>query len=177
MLDLSKGQSLDLKKADGTAISKIRVGLSWDAEPQNGRDVDVDLFIHDKVRKATAYFWAKNAIKGVTLGDDNLTGAGDGDDEFALLDATQSEDGDYVIAINIYEASSRNQKLSGVKNAKATVYNAETNEVLATYSIQENGGENTGIIVWVVTDSGNAYKFTAKGDFVTGDINTIVASL
>lgn len=176
-LNLTKGQTVDLKKADGTAVSKIRVGLSWDVS--EGKTMDLDLFVVGKVAGNTtvAFFNAKNAIKGIQLGEDNVTGAGDGDDEFVNMDATQSEDGEYSIAVNIYDAASKAQTFADVKNAKATVYNQETNEVLATYSITENGGANTGLIVGKVIDAGNAYSFTAMGNFVMGDINAIAASL
>jgi len=65
-LNLSKGESLNLVKEDGTAISKIRVGLSWDVSDVNG-NVDLDLFVVDKKTKNTAFFNKKDAIKGIKL--------------------------------------------------------------------------------------------------------------
>lgn len=174
-LVLSKGQEVSLIKEDGSAVSKIRVGLSWDISA--GNNVDLDLFVVEKTTKKVAYFNDKTAIKGITLGADNLTGEGDGDDETVEMDATQSEDGVYVIAINIYSAKSRTQTLAMVNNAKATVYDSTNNKVLATFALTENGGDNTGIIVGEVTDSGNNYSFKAVGTFVNGDINEIRASV
>lgn len=175
-LVLTKGQTLDLKKADGTSIPKIRVGLSWDVSDANG-NVDLDLFVVKKEDKTTAFFGAKTAIKGITLGDDNLTGEWDGDDETVEMDATQSEDGTYAVCINIFEAKSRNQTLNLVNNAKATVYDSTNNKVLATYELSEKGGDNTGIIVWEIKDTGDNYSFTAVWTFVNGDINEIRNSL
>lgn len=176
-VNLTKGQSLDLKKADGTAISKIRVGLSWDAKTTDGADMDLDLFVVDKGTKKVAFFNEKTAIKGIKLGDDNRTGAGDGDDETVEMDATQSDDGVYAICVNIYDAVAKAQTFATVNNAKAKVYNAETNEVLAEYPITENGGSNTALLVGEVTDAGSNYSFKAVGTYLTGDINAVVASL
>ena len=174
-LDLTKGQVLDLKKEDGSNISKIRVGLSWDV--LEGKTMDLDLFIHHKDSKTTAFFGAKNAISGVELSDDNLTGEGDGDDEFVNMDAVVTADGEYFVCVNIFEADKKNQTLADVNNAEATVYDSETNKVLAKYKMTEAGGENTAIIVGVVTDKDTGYTFTAKGDYIKGDINQVVSSL
>ncbi|MCL5459861.1 TerD family protein, partial [Loigolactobacillus coryniformis] len=77
----------------------------------------------------------------------------------------------------IYSAKAKNQTLKLVNNAKATVYDSTNNKVLATFILTENGGDNTGIIVGEVTDSGNNYSFKAVGTFVNGDINEIRASV
>lgn len=176
-LNLTKGQSLDLKKADGSAISKIRVGLSWDVSA--GKSMDLDLFVVNKagVNKTVAYFGNKTAIAGVKLSDDNLTGAGDGDDEFANFDATQTSDGDYYVCLNIYNAAGKGQAFKDVNSAKVTVYDVDSNAQLATYNITEAGGSSDSLIVGKITDSGNAYTFTALGNFINWDINVVSQTL
>jgi len=171
---LEKGQTIELKK-DGVAPANIRVGLSWDVS--EGKSMDLDLFVVRHSDKKAAYYGEKNALKGVKLSDDNLTGEGDGDDEFAIFNAVESEDTDYSVCVNIYGANAKGQKFADVKNAKATVYNADTNEVLATYSITENGGDHTALIVGQLTDRWDFYDFTAKGTFINGSIAEVVASL
>lgn len=170
-LPLSKGQTLSLVKADGSALSNVRVGLSWDVNP--GVTADLDLFVVAPNKSAVAYFGDKKAIAGVTLSDDNRTGEGDGDDEFAIFDAKVTGDGDYTICLNIYNSGVTFEQ---VTNPKATVYNAETNEVLATFDLG-NGGNHNAIIVGTLTDAGESYTFTAKGDYLNGDINQVVNSL
>jgi stress response protein SCP2 len=172
MLNLEKGQSLSLVKPDGSSIVKVRVGLSWDVAVV-GQNVDLDLFVVHKQSKKVAFFNAKTAISGIILSDDNLTGAGDGDDEFAILDATKTDDGDYFICINIYDAKSRNQSFNLISNAKATIYNDETNTPLATYAISSDGGKNTALLVSALKDVGGKYEFTALGDYLTGNINEV----
>lgn len=176
MLNLVKGQSVPLTKTDGTAISKIRVGLSWDVA-SIGQAVDLDLSIAHKETKNVAFYNARNAINWVELSEDNRTWEGDWDDEFAILDATKTADWEYIVFINIFDAVSRWQAFNLVNNAKVTVYNAETNEALVSYSVTENGWANTALIVCSLKDSGDKYDFTAKWDFVNWNINEIVASL
>lgn len=56
MVPLTKGATLNLVKADGSALSKVRVGLSWDVAP--GVDADLDLFVVSP-SKQVAYFLIK----------------------------------------------------------------------------------------------------------------------
>jgi len=171
MLNLSKGQTLNLVKEDGvTALSKVRVGLSWDVKPGVTADLDLSIVAPNG---DVAYFNAKNAIAGVTLSDDNRTGDGDGDDEFATFDATVTQDGVHTILLNIFTSG---VTFDQVANPKVTVYDAENNTALAEFLLREGGATN-GCIVGTLTDSGDTYVFTPKGDYVNGDLNEIISSL
>jgi tellurium resistance protein TerD len=176
MLNIEKGQSISLVKPDGTIIQKIIVGLSWDTA-EIGQNVDLDLFVIHKQSQKVAFFNDKTAIKGVLLSDDNLTGEGEGVDEFTRLDATQTDDGDYYICINIHSATSRNQSFNLVKNAKATIYNDAMTHPLANYPISQDGGRNTALIVANVKDSGGKYEFIALGEYIIGDINEVAQAI
>lgn len=174
MLDLQKGIALNLTKADWSALHSIRVGMSWDV--QEWVTADLDLFIVQKLAdksKKVAFFNAKNAIKWVTLWDDNLTGEGDGDDEFALLDARQTEDWELFVCVNIYTSG---VKFSQVKNAKVTVYNQETGEAIASY-VMGDGWDHTALVVGKIVDAGDTYSFTAMWDYIDGNISTVTESL
>lgn len=175
MVNLAKGVPLDLKKSDGSNLAKARVGLSWDVS--EGKSVDLDLFVIAPDKQTVAFYNQRDAIVGVQLSEDNRTGEGEGDDEFVKMDATQTSDGVYTLALNIFDAVAKGQSFADVKNAKATVYNDETNDVLGTFEIAATGGTHTALIVGTVTDSGNSYVFTPKGDYIDGDINQVVASL
>lgn len=168
-LNLEKGQSIDLQK-DGAPISKVRVGLSWDVKP--GITMDLDLFVVQKDPKKITYFNDKTAIAGVQLSEDNLTGEGDGDDEWAKFDATVTPDGEYFICVNIYQGGG-DKVLGNVANAQCTVYNDETDEELVTYKLTEDGGLNTAIVVGKLVDAGPAYKFHAIGEYKSGSIEEV----
>jgi len=173
-MDLQKGARIDLKKADGSALSKVRVGLSWDV--QDNLTADLDLFIVQKTTdgaKKVAYFNKRNAIEGVYLSEDNLTGEGDGDDEFATLDATVTPDGEYFVCVNIYTTG---VKFAEVNNPQATMYDDATNDVLATFKCGQGGAQNA-LIVGKLIDAGDTYAFEAMGDYLNGDIEEVMKSL
>lgn len=177
---LTKGQVLDLKKADGSGVSHARIGVSWDI--QDGATVDLDLSVLQKLpggAKQVVFFGnrASSPVAGVTLSEDNRTGAGDGDDEFATLDATKTADGEYFPFVNIFDAVAKNQSLAMVKSAMVNIYDADTNTKLATFALSEAGGSNTGIVLGKFTDTGDTYSFTAIGNYVNGDINEISNAL
>lgn len=176
IVSLVKNEAVPLLKADGSALSHVRVGLSWDTA-KFGSAVDLDLFVVRKADKKITYFGNKTALTWVELSEDNLTGAWDGDDEFAKFDASKTEDGEYYICVDIYRGQEKNQFFQLVSNAKATIYNQDTNEKIAEYNITADGGKNTGIIVGVLKDIGNMYMFEAKWTYVNGDINVIAQSI
>jgi tellurium resistance protein TerZ len=83
--ELKKNQPVfQLKKGAGRAIPcglrMVGFGLGWDA----GCDVDASVlgYARDGTHKGTVWFCAKNGFDGaITHGGDNLSGAGEGDDE------------------------------------------------------------------------------------------------
>lgn len=174
-LNLTKGQVIELKKEDGTNLSKVRVWLSWDVV--EGQDMDLDLFAYHKDSKITAYFNAKTAINGLVLSEDNRTGEWDGDDEFLNMDAKVTADGEYFICVNIYDAESKGQSLKNVTNAEATIYDNETNKVLAKYNMTAEWGDNTSIVVGKIIDLEDGYKFEAIWTYLKGDISQVIASV
>lgn len=178
MLTLTKNESLSLKKADGSNLSKVRVGAAWD--PQEGKSVDIDLFViapGATTLEQVAFFNNRTGLKGVVLSEDNRTGEGDGDDESVKMDATQTSDGVYTVALNIYDANAKGQSFANIKNAKATVYNDETNEVIATFDVSGSGSNHDSLILGTLTDAGDSYVFTAKGDYVYGNIEDVMKSI
>ena len=103
-LSLQKGEALSLKKNDGAALTRVRMGLGWDsAAPvkrglfggvKKAADVDLDAsaIFFDGAGKAvdTVFFNQLQSKDGSTQHTgDNLTGEGEGDDEQILIDLTQ----------------------------------------------------------------------------------------
>lgn len=177
-LTLTKGQTLNLKKEDGTTnVSKIRAELSYDPAEAGQAAMDLDIVVVHKESETVAYYNAPKAIEGVELSADNRTGEGEGADEFAKLDATKTSDGTYVILADIHEAAENGQNLSMVKNAKVTIIDEETGAAVAEFPLTENGGDNTGIILAEIKDSGDNYAFTAVGRYVKGDLNALIAAI
>jgi len=101
-LILEKDVQIDIT-AKSNGGTKFYFGASWDTT--NG-DTDLDLCVaYLKVGKATdLVYYGKKSGPGVQLSDDNRTGAGDGDDEWAKVDvsALPADCDGLVIGIIVY---------------------------------------------------------------------------
>ena len=176
-LSLSKGEGISLKKTDGTNLSKIILGLGWDAAKKKsffggGSEIDLDasiiLFDGNKNAIDTVFFGStKSADGAIKHSGDNLTGAGDGDDEQIVVDLTAiNRNTQYgVLVITSYSG----QKFNEVKNVFARVIDASTPSApeLIRYDLAE-GGAHTGSIVAKFERDGLGWKFTAIGNAANG---------
>ena len=88
-INLSKGQKVDLTKGN-PGLKKIMVGLGWDVNVfDSGTDFDLDaaaflLGANGKCPTENEFIFYKNLkhpSESVNHMGDNLTGAGDGDDD------------------------------------------------------------------------------------------------
>jgi len=90
MLNLAKDQSLNLSKSNGDALKQIYAGAGWDIFG-GGADLDL-MIIATKGKKAcdmtdlVYYNSLKHPTGAIILTKDNRTGAGQGDDESAVID-------------------------------------------------------------------------------------------
>lgn len=178
-LNLTKGDRLDLtKNAPGQA--KFTVGLGWDTKKPEagGSEVDLDAFaLHlkgDKLfggKEGIAFFGNKK-IAGVELDKDNLTGEGEGDDEKLFLDlsAVPAEVDAVVIGVNIYEATSRNQKFGMVNSAYMRIINPETNDVYIKYDLTEDFSSATGVVLAKIYRHEGEWKVYGIGEGKNGTV-------
>lgn len=110
----------------------------------------------------------------VVISKDNLTGAGDGDDETLLVNSALFVPGKkVVIAINIYEAKARKHLFGMVKNSYCKVYDS-TGTVLFNYDLGEDFSLETGVIVGEFYLHNGEPKFKALGEGFEGDMNDLV---
>jgi tellurium resistance protein TerZ len=180
-LSLSKGQSLSLTKADGGSLSKVRMGLGWDsAAPvkrglfSRGKAAEVDLdasaIFFDASGKVldTVWFQQLTSTDGSTRHTgDNLTGAGDGDDETILVDLTKVSPA--VSHIVFVISSYSQQTFDAVENAFSRLVDdssAGTPEV-ARYQLTDSG-PHTAMIMSKVSRDGAGWTFKAIGERATG---------
>ena len=136
-INLQKGQKVDLTKTNPSVV-KYAVGLGWDANSNVGSDFDLDAsaFIlgTDKKRLSDKHFVFYGNLQSpngsVVHSGDNLTGAGDGDDETLNIDFSklETEADEIVFVVTIYDAQSRNQNFGQVSNAFIRIYNPDTKE-------------------------------------------------
>lgn len=99
-INLNKGQTIDLRKPDGGGLTRVRMGLGWDAKtvtkktlfggPRPSRSPSTSTPRHccapapRSSRRCTSATCAVTTVRSST--GDNLTGGGDGDDESIVVD-------------------------------------------------------------------------------------------
>lgn len=178
-VNLQKGQKVELRKNNGGTLRKVMVGLGWD-EVKRARglfapkpaDIDCDASAfccingHLMGVDDIVYFGnLKHKTGSVLHMGDNLTGAGDGDDEQIMIDLA-SLPANYdkiVIVVNIYEARARSQHFGMIENAFIRICDAETNQELCKYNLSENYDNMTAMVFGEVYRYNGAWKFNAIG--------------
>ena len=186
-ISLKKGQRVSLSK-DNAGLSKIIVGLGWDEVQQSrggglGRlfgarpqEIDCDASaILLKDGKLTnmqdlVYFGNLSHKSGtVNHMGDNLTGAGDGDDEQIIIDLSRvPEQYDrIVIVVNIYQAVKRKQHFGMIENAFIRLVDARNNNEMCKYNLTENYSGMTAMIFGEVYRHNGEWKFNAIGNGTT----------
>ena len=180
-LSLQKGQTLSLTKQNGESLTNVRLGLGWDsAAPAKkgffGRtktveiDLDASAIMFDaKGRHLDTVFFNQLTSKDGAIHHtgDNLTGAGDGDDETMMvnLPAVSPAVQNIVFVITSYSQ----QTFDMVENAFCRVIDdsvAGSPEV-ARYSLTESG-KNTAMVMSKLSRTGNAWTFQAIGTPANG---------
>jgi tellurium resistance protein TerD len=172
-ISLQKGQKIDLTKTN-PGLTKVLVGLGWDTNKYDGGkdfDLDASAFCLNASGKAATekdfvFFNNKeNANNSVLHTGDNLTGAGDGDDEQLKVDLTAvpAEVEKISFCITIHEAQVRNQNFGQVSNAFVRIVNEATNEEIIRYDLGEDFSVETAVVVGELYRNGEEWKFSAVG--------------
>ena len=184
-VNLQKGQKVSLVKSNGKKLTKLMVGLGWDAAEQNSGggffsklfngtpniDCDASVFIckNGKLNDFDdiVYFGnLEHKSKAVKHMGDNLTGEGEGDDEqiFIDLDKLPPAYDKLVFVVNIYEAVSRKQHFGMIKNAFIRVVDADSNEELCRYNLSDDYSGMLAMVTGEVYRRGDEWKFNAIGN-------------
>ena len=186
-VNLQKGQKVELKKSNGGELSKVMVGLGWDeAQPAKGgffsslfgggtQDIDCDatafLCQNGKLvtNKDVVYFGnlthSTNCVKHM---GDNLTGAGDGDDEqiFVDLKGLPAVYDKIVFVVNICQAAERKQHFGMIRNAFIRICDDNGTE-MCKYNLSENYNNMTAMVFGELYRHNGAWKFNAIGQPTT----------
>lgn len=168
-VNLEKGQKINLNKEDGSSLKRIFMGLGWDAAGgvfgYGGGSIDLDascaMFSENKELLDTVSFTQLTSRDGsIRHSGDNLTGAGDGDDEVINVDLSSvpANVKTIVFTINSY----RGQTFDKVKNCFARVVDSVTNKEICIYKLSEKGS-HTGMIMCKIYRHGTDWKIVALG--------------
>lgn len=178
-ISLQKGQKVSLTK-ENAGLSSVLIGLGWDEAKQSKggffapkpQAIDCDASalllkggkLYDK--SDIVYFGnLQHRTGAVSHMGDNLTGAGEGDDEQILVDLSRlpAEYDRIVIVVNIYQALQRNQHFGMIQNAFIRLVDGKTNREMCKYNLTENYSGMTAMIFGEVYRHNGEWKFNAMG--------------
>lgn len=176
-VNLQKGQKVSLSKS-APGLTKVVVGLGWDVNQfDTGGDFDLDaaaFLLGDSGKAASSsdfvfYGNLKHSSGGVEHLGDNLTGAGDGDDEQIVIDLANvpAEYDRIVLVVNIYQAVQRRQNFGMIENAFIRIVDARNNQELCKYNLTENYNGMTAMIFGEIYRHNGEWKFNAIGQGTT----------
>lgn len=180
MINLQKGQRIEI------GLSKVGVGLGWDPNQSTGYDFDLDAsaFMLNETKKIPTddYFvFYNNPLspdKSVESSGDDLTGgnSADGDDEILTVDL-QKVDAciqEIIFTVTIHEADLRKQNFGQVHNSYIRIYNANTDEEIARYDLDEDFSVETAVEFGRLYRRGGEWKFEALGIGYKGGLQYFV---
>ncbi|WP_327346032.1 TerD family protein [Streptomyces europaeiscabiei] len=179
-VNMTKGQQINLSKADGTALTSVRMGLGWQAAPRKGflakltgggADIDLDasavLFAAGQPIDVVFFQHLVSDDGSVRHTGDNLiggAGAG-GDDEAILVDLARvpAHIDQIVFTVNSFTG----QSFGEVQNAFCRLVDETTGAELARYTLT-GGGSHTAQIMAKVHRTGGAWQMKAIGEPASG---------
>ncbi|GAB3932205.1 TerD family protein [Mucilaginibacter myungsuensis] len=175
--------AINLQKGQREAISapKFVIGLGWDTNASStgsAFDLDASVFVMGDNKKLVTdeFFVFYNNLKtpdgSVEHTGDNLTGAGDGDDEQIKIDLTTADPRvtEICVVVTIHEAEQRRQNFGQVRNSFIRIFDAATNETLLKYELEEDFSIETAVEFGRIYKRNNEWKFEAIGSGMKGGL-------
>ncbi|WP_413206418.1 TerD family protein [Rhodospirillum sp. A1_3_36] len=178
-VSLSKGQKISLSK-DNASLSRISMGVGWDVAKKGGFlgglfgggggdiDLDASCLVFDDAGQSVDEIWFRQ-LKGmngaIVHTGDNLTGAGDGDDESIKVDLSKlpATVKSLVFTVNSF----RGQTFDKVENAYCRVLDEVSGKELAKFVLSE-AGSHTGMIMAKIYRHNGEWKIHAIGEKTSG---------
>lgn len=185
-INLQKGQKIDLTKGGG-GLRQVMVGLGWDeAQGSVGgllglfkskpESIDCDAsvilcgangkIISNDIKQTCVFFGNLRHPSGAIVHQgDNLTGAGEGDDEQIMVNLQQvpADVDKMVFVVNIYDARARNQHFGMIKNAFIRLVDMDKKTEICKFNLSENYSNMTGMVVGEIYRKNGEWKFNAIG--------------
>ncbi len=181
-VSLSKGGNVSLTK-EAPGMTAVLVGLGWDVRTTTGTDFDLDasaimVKADGKVVSDSHFIFFNNKTSpegSVEHAGDNLTGAGEGDDESIKVDlvAVPAEVDKIVFPVSVYEAEQRSQNFGQVRNAFIRVVNQQGSTEIARYDLTEDASTETAMVFGELYRNGAEWKFRAIGQGYASGLNGI----
>ena len=180
---LQTGQKVSLSK-ENAGLSTVVVGLGWDEVEQKRKgffaskpkpiycDAFAILLKNGKLTDNNDVVYFGNLThytQSVRHMGDNLTGAGEGDDEQIIIDlnSVPAEYDRIVLAVNIYQARERAQHFGMIQNAFIRLVDGRNNSEMCIYNLTENYSNQTAMLFGEVYRHNGVWKFNAVGQGTT----------
>ncbi|MTW22911.1 TerD family protein [Allochromatium palmeri] len=182
-ISLQKGQKISLDKEAGGGLTRIVMGLGWDAA-QSGKsgllgglfggggndsiDLDASCLLFDEAGNLVDTVWFRQLTSrdgSLHHTGDNRTGEGAGDDEQIQVDlaAVPANVKSLVFTVNNYTG----QDFSQVANAYCRILNGANNSEIARYDLSCQGGHSAMLMAKVYRHNGE-WKMHAIGEVGQG---------
>ncbi len=177
-VSLQKGQKISLDKEAGGTLTRIVMGLGWDAIKKKGLfgfgaksesvDLDASCLLFDESGRAVDAVWfrqLKSQDGSIVHTGDNRTGAGDGDDEQIIVDLSRvpPQVKSLVFTVNSFTG----QNFSQVENAYCRIVNAADQKEVARYDLSVQGAHTAQIMAKLYRHN-NEWKMHAIGENGSG---------
>jgi len=174
MVSLTKGQSVRLEKTGGGSLTRVSMGLGWDVRKPKGllgmfggksEDIDLDAscLTFDDGRRQIDQVWfqqLKSKDGSIVHSGDNLTGAGDGDDETISVDLSRLPAGVQSLVFTV--SSFRGDTFDRIENAYCRLVDLTNGRELARFDLT-GSGSHTGQVMATLTRSGTQWSMKAIG--------------
>ena len=173
-VSLQKGQKISLEKEAGGALTRVVMGLGWDAIKSKGIfgfgaktesvDLDASCVMFDEANRPLDIVWfrqLKSRDGSIVHTGDNRTGAGDGDDEQIIVDLSRVPAG--VKALVFTVNSFTGQSFAQVQNAYCRLVNGTNDQEVARYDLSVQGPHTAQIMAKLYRHNGE-WKMHAIGE-------------
>lgn len=174
--------AINLEKGQRQSIGapKFTVGLGWDSNSSStgeSFDLDASVFLvgaNGKIPNDNHFVYYNNLKSpdgAVSHTGDNLTGAGDGDDEKIQIDlSTISPDVTEIsFVVTIHHADTRRQNFGQVRNSYIRILD-QANVELVKYELDEDFSIETAVEFGRIYKRNDEWKFEAVGIGMKGGL-------
>jgi tellurium resistance protein TerZ len=177
-VNLVKGQKISLEKEAGSKLTKVTMGLGWDAKKKKGfwgfgskeRSIDLDAscVLFDEKGNVVDTIWFRQLESkdgSIIHTGDNLTGEGEGDDEQIIVDLSRVPEN--VKTLMFVVNSFSGQTFSEIENAFCRLVDNQTGREIAKFNLSIQG-DHTAQLMAKVYHHGGEWKMHAIGANANG---------
>ena len=179
-VSLTKGQRISLEKSGGGQLTKVAMGLGWDVAKAKGGfmsrlaapksvDLDASCLMFDQGKNLVDQVWFRQLDSrdgSVHHTGDNLTGAGEGDDEVIEVDLSRVPAGVQTLVFTVN--SFTGQSFEHIENAFCRIVDRQNGQEIARYDLSSQGSHTAQVMARVYRDNAGGWKMHALGENCSG---------